>query len=273
MTLNLVVNFNLDDYQAAGVDIDGTAVNSEPIIREVIEAMSAAAGYTIQPDDWDTLAGLGDRGVWKKLCEWYPDMVKSYPSGEEFELQRLRNYINRIPEVEANEPVLRLVNHFLEASKSVVAVTASPVEFAIPHLENTGYPLGKMMDPITQEEAFTRKLESKPAPALYNLAYHQAGLELLNQGVSDTFNRRDFLALEDSPTGVYAALAAGMTVIQFTNMCVPADPERVKALEEEFGGRYIGMKFADLDAVLDRATSLQAPHPARTNGPSLTANM
>ena len=64
---------------------------------------------------------------------------------------------------------------------------------------------------------------AKPAPDIYLLAAHKLGIA-----------PRHCLALEDSPTGVRAALAAGMTVIQIPDLLEP--DETVRALGHAIAG-------------------------------------
>ncbi len=64
---------------------------------------------------------------------------------------------------------------------------------------------------------------AKPAPDIYLLAAHKLGVEPAH-----------CLALEDSPTGVRAALAAGMHVIQIPDLLEP--DESVRALGHRIAG-------------------------------------
>ena len=64
---------------------------------------------------------------------------------------------------------------------------------------------------------------AKPAPVIYLLAAHKLGVEPAH-----------CLALEDSPTGVRAALAAGMHVIQIPDLLEP--DESVRALGHRIAG-------------------------------------
>ncbi len=247
---------DLFDFKALFIDIDGTAVNSEAIIREVIHEISLPAGYDVKPKDWDTLAGLGDIGVWTQIVKWCPEFAETFPTGEDFENARLERYVERIGEVQPYKPVQDLVNMFIQNGKDVCAVTNSPPRIANPHLIKTGYP-HKTMGLFTQDHAYAVNLPTKPEPHLYDMAYHATGAARLSRGVGDVFNKINCLVLEDSPTGVKAGLKAGMTVIQFTDMCGEMDPDEVRELEEAHGGKYIPMTFADLENIL-KSTSAPA---------------
>lgn len=240
----------LMDADALFIDIDGTAVNSEPVIREVIEELAAAAGYNFKPKDWDILAGIGDREVGKKLAEWSPKFAEKYPTGEAFEVARLRRYVERIGEVRANQPVLDLVNAFVGAGKHVVAVTNSPIDLATEHLTITGYPI-QDMGLISQEDAYERRLEPKPSPALYDLAFYKTGLAMLDLGVCGKLKRKNCLVLEDSATGVRGGLRAGMMTIQFTDMCKVLDSDEAAKISTRKAS-FHPMRFSDMSQMLEQ---------------------
>ncbi|MEM7618142.1 MAG: HAD family phosphatase [Pseudomonadota bacterium] len=239
------------DAEAAFVDIDGTLVNSEPIIRDVIEELAKEAGYNFKEKDWDSLAGIGDREVGKQIATWCPEFADKYPTGEDFEIARLKRYEERIGEVKANQPALDLVNLFIKAGKPVVAVTNSPIHLAKKHLKIAGYPADKM-GLISQEDAYDRSLEPKPNPALYELAFYKTALDRLDSGVQGGFKRKKCLILEDSGTGVRAGLRAGMMTIQFTDMCKVLDSEEAAQISSRKASFY-PMKFEDLANMMSQA--------------------
>ncbi len=247
-------------YTGLYIDIDGTAVNSEPIIREVIGEISLPAGYKVEPKHWDTLAGLGDKGVWAKICEWHPPFAETFVSGPEFEKARLKRYVERIDEVQPHQSVLDLTNAFLDAGKPAYAVTNSPPRIAVPHLKGTGYPLDCMAGLITETEANNLGLPSKPQPAMYDMAIERERTRSAIVGLSADFTKVSCLAVEDSPTGVEAGLRAGMTVIQLTDMCGQMDDTKVSKLQQEFGGIYVPMTFSELQGLVS------SPNVAHVNG-------
>lgn len=252
MTINVAPILDLNAYDALFVDIDGTAVDSEPVIRKIINQMSADAGYVLSPKAWDELGGLGDKGVWAKICEWFPDFSKSYENGDVFEYARLEQYAKRIDEVQAHPSVKRLVNLFIDQAKDTGAVTNSKPEIAVRHLEGTGYPLDKMFL-LTEFDAHSRGLKSKPEPALYHMAYHKTASNRLDRGLVSNFKKAGCLVLEDSPNGARAGLRAGHTVIQLIDLAKPLGMEEVRSFTARHRSKYHAMTFGNFDALVTAA--------------------
>lgn len=253
---------NLLDYEAAFIDIDGTAVDSEPVIRRIIEDMAREAGFHLEPDCWKVLGGLGDKGVWKQLHAWRSDFNLTYNTAEFFEEVRLSRYFDCIANTKPHQPVLEFTHMFIEEGRDVGAVTNSPPRIAEPHLCNAGYPRDKMFL-LTEIDAHSRNLPSKPHPALYNMAFHQVGLKRLDRGVQKPFEKASCLVLEDSPNGARAGLRAGHTTIHFTDLANPLAREEVDDLTYSNGSIYHPMPMAEFDRLVKSARALKrVPVPA-----------
>lgn len=240
-------------FQALFTDIDGTAVDSEPIIRKVIENMAEEAEIIITPDDWSILGGLGDKGVWKNLTNRSNHFLSVYKSGEAFEKARLERYIERITEVAPHQPVLDLTHHFIAAGKPVWAVTNSPPRIANPHLENAGYPL-ESMGLVTELDAHEKGLPSKPERGMYSLAFYQAALGNLSPGDTKILRRENCLVLEDSPNGTRAGLREEMVTVQLIDLSPPLAAEEVVDLTSGHPERYFPMTLAQFEQVVNTIT-------------------
>lgn len=230
----------IDTFKALKTDIDGTAANSEPIIRKVINDMARDDGYELTDEHWDHLGGIGDPAVFYKICEWHPPFARLFEDGKIFEAARIDRYVENIPLVRAHQPVLKTVEWFLENQKDVCAVTNSPDRVATPHLVHTGYPRDKM-GLLTLDDG-----PAKPDPALYNMSFQRCALKFPG------LQKHHCLVLEDSATGVRAGLRAGMVTIQFTDMCKPLEDAEAEAIAAQTGASYIKTTFDEYDKIFSQ---------------------
>ena len=253
-------------FQALFTDIDGTAVASEPRNQIVIEDLTRAGGYEIKPEDWDDLVGSGDEFIWLGICKKHPDFVKTYPSADAFEQACADEYARRLDEIELHEPVRDIVVEFIQNSRDVAAVTNAITRTGIDNLRHTGYPLDDMAFVLGKDDVKNAGRKIKPDGDHYLYA-----LELLN-GQRAAANKpplapEDCLVLEDTQTGVRAALRAGMTVIQITDSTNALPDEEAKDLMALYGGSYYTTTLSDIQPL---ARTLDRSPPPRGRGRRLT---
>lgn len=196
--------------EALFIDIDGTAVDSEPLIRSIIEKMADNAGYKINPSHWQKFAGLGDKGIWEYIVAEHPDFQDSYPSAHAFEIARMKIYVAQIDNVQPILPVRNLTETFLDAGKPVVAVTTALREIGTRNLIAGGYRIGDI--PLfAAEDATDIGKRLKPYPDLYEMAFQATA------NLTPHLMKSHSLGLEDSPNGALASLRAEIPTIQFNN--------------------------------------------------------
>jgi len=245
MSQTLSTMFNI---KALFMDVDGTAVLSEERNREAIEHVAEQGGHTIRPEDWDYLAGAGDEVIWEKICQKNPDFILSYPTADDFEQACVAAYTARKSELKVNEAVRDIVQHFIGNNVSVAAISNSLSDVVKDNLDITGYDTDLLDFILTKTEIRDLGLQTKPAPDPY---LH--GLKILNEQRQerglDTVAVSECLILEDSLTGVRAALKAGMRVIHIRDDSGPLPEAEQERLEKAHDGQYYSCDLNTLPLV------------------------
>ncbi len=175
-------------------DCDGTLVDSEPLAWRSWERELGAHGYTLTPADIERTRGRGYPEVHAHFAEridGFPDAAAFWPrfSGTLFELfeAELTPFDDAV--TAARELQVRRI--------PVAIASASPRERLDRTLTAAG--LTGLFDVTVAGDEVAR---GKPAPDIFLLAAERLGVQA-----------EECVAVEDSPPGVQAALAAGMTVV------------------------------------------------------------
>ncbi|WP_101926298.1 MULTISPECIES: HAD family hydrolase [Luteimonas] len=206
-------------------DMDGLLLDSERVILECLQTAATGQGIDIAPDWWLQMIGQTD-AVCRALLG-----ARIGPAAADALLDD--GHARYIAIAEAGVPhrpgvvalLALLARH--DVPRAVATSTRTPL--AQRKLGAAG--LLPYFDVVCTSSDVARP---KPAPDVYLLAAARLGIA-----------PAQCLVLEDSPTGVRAALAAGMTVIQVPDLVEPDDG--VRAL----GHRIVGS--------LDEARALLAP--------------
>ncbi len=183
-------------YRAVVFDMDGVLADSEPVYEDAVNAVLSPFGKTIDEDLHTRIMGHGVEATWEVLIAALrlPGVIADYIAPYDRELcERLARVAKPLP------GVTELVGE-LHRRRVPVAVASS------------SWPgwIEALLRGIGLSDAFDGHLVSasmvehpKPAPDLYLLAARQLGLP-----------PADCIAIEDTPTGLRAAKAAGMFSIQ-----------------------------------------------------------
>ncbi|AQV92429.1 HAD family hydrolase [Cupriavidus necator] len=182
-------------------DCDGVLVDSEPIVNRVLNQMLNELGIEISLED-STRLFLG-RAVREEL-----DMIARM-RGAPLPDNWLSTWLARRNAVLEEE--VAAVAHVREAIRAVAATgmpvcVASGADRVKVKLQLTKTGLVELFQQDAREHIFsaTEVARSKPAPDVYLLAARTMGVEPARCAV-----------VEDSPTGVTAGVAAGMTVFGY----------------------------------------------------------
>ncbi|MCB9989764.1 MAG: HAD family phosphatase [Rhodospirillales bacterium] len=234
--------------RACFIDVDGTAVLSEPRNRAAIEDVAAEGGFTITKDHWKKgFAGAGDEVIWERICEEFPEFKNSYADAKSFEDACVDAYAKRISEVEVNRPVLEMV-HYLHQNDVYIGVVSNSLESVVrQNLDHTHYPTDEFNVIVCKDEVRKNGMKTKPSADPYKLALDQLNAKL-PPGV-DPIKPSECLILEDSKTGSRAGLRFGGIVVQLLDDDTALPKKERRTLTDEFNSAYHGCLLDSLHHV------------------------
>ncbi|WP_374012345.1 HAD family hydrolase [Pseudoxanthomonas koreensis] len=216
--------------QAVIFDMDGLMLDSERAITDCHAQAAAALGHDLPPDYWLRMVGTGDAACRTMLVERLGEAAADALLAHSGKL-----YDARVAAGIPHRPGILPLLHWLQARgvpRAVATSTRRPL--AMYKLDKAGL-LPFFAAVCTSTDVF----HPKPEPDVYLLAAQRLGVA-----------PAQCLVLEDSPTGVRAALAAGMTAVQVPDLVAP--DAQVRAL----GHRIV----ASLDEA-QRLLAAQLPAP------------
>jgi pseudouridine-5'-monophosphatase len=182
-------------YNAVIFDMDGVLADSEPVYVAAIDAVLASQGKKMDRALHEKITGHGVHATWETLIEAMslPGNVADYLDAYDRELQtRLAKLRDALPGVQDLIAALK--------RRRIPIAVASSSWLAWVDALLTGIGLRDAFDAVASA---TEVENPKPAPDLYLLAASRIGMA-----------PERCVAVEDTPTGLTAARAAGMLAIQ-----------------------------------------------------------
>lgn len=217
--------------EAVIFDMDGLMLDSERAITDCLARASALLGEEIAPDYWLGMVGKGDAACRTMLAERI-----GQARGDALLAHARGLYDAVVEQGIPHRPGIIALLEWLAANGIPRAVgTSTRRPLALRKLEAAG--LLWRFDAIATSSDVEH---AKPAPDIYLLAARRLGIAPAH-----------CLVLEDSPTGVQAALAAGMTPIQIPDLVAP--DEAVRAL-----GHRIVASLEDAQRLLEASLAPSA---------------
>jgi len=187
-------------------DLDGLLLDSEQVQLDCMNQAALELGQDLPQALLHSLIGRSEALNYQQLCKHLGQ------AATDALLERVNACYNQ--QVNAglrHRPgVSELLDMLVDYDVPRAVATSSQRMAALSKLKNAGL-LGYFSAVATSSDVPL----PKPAPDVYLLAAERLGIPPTN-----------CLALEDSPTGVQAALAAGMTVIQVPDVLLPDDSVR-----------------------------------------------
>jgi beta-phosphoglucomutase len=205
------------------LDYNGTLADDEPLLASIYERLFAEAGVPYTRERyWAELAGYSDPEIVARVLE------AAGRGGEGALAQRLLGRRTELYlETVAREPPIRPGAAALvrAAAARVPVGVVSGAQRAEVEAALRASGLRPLLDPVVTAEDVER---GKPAPDGY-----LRGLTRLGERLGDDLPAAAVLAIEDSPQGVAAALAAGLRCIALAGT---AGAERLGAAERVVDG-------------------------------------
>ena len=213
--------------QAVIFDCDGTLVDSEPLARAAWERSLAPHGYAIDEDDYASLIGLPYLRVHGFFAERIPGLADpaTFWAGYSDKLFALID-----SELAAFPDALETVREVRALGLSVAVASSSPRTRLDRTLARAG-----LADAFPVTVAGDEVEHGKPAPDMFLEAAERLGVEPCA-----------CVAIEDSPPGVAACLAAGMYTVGVARL-----PEAAAGLQDA----HVVVDRLSARAVLDGVTS------------------
>jgi len=190
--------------EALLIDLDGTLADSHPALRSCFYAFLARRGIEASSEDFDALDGVRLGEIPARLQERFSIAEPLESLRREYEAGVMDAYAGIAPSRGAAE----LVRDAAAEGMQLVLVTSAPRAFATAFLRAAGL-----------DAAFTGVVSGEDVPGKPDPAPFKRALELARVPAKRA------LAIEDAPSGVSAARAAGVDVLG-----VAAEPARSDAL-------------------------------------------
>ena len=180
-------------FSAVIFDMDGLLVDSEPIWHEVERDLIEAQGYTYALDVRNSTIGLQVHEFAHIIYKHYPKVADS----SEGVAQAIVKGMTSVPREKVKaQPGADAIIRYVAEQNIPRAIASSSVQAIIEHfVEIMGW-----ADLIPRRFSTEFVNRGKPAPDIYLYTTEQLGIP-----------PEKCLALEDSPAGTQAAIAAGMT--------------------------------------------------------------
>lgn len=182
-------------FQAVIFDCDGVLVESEKLAFDLEVELLTALGCSVEPETFRSACfGKTEEAAFAYFQETWGDLIPpSFPDDYRTALNDLyQRDLVAIPEVSETLSLLDLPKAVASNSPSRRLTLALTKTGLMPHFKDHFFPVDAVE-------------KGKPAPDLYLAAAASLGVK-----------PHLCLAVEDSPTGVAAGRAAGMTVLGFT---------------------------------------------------------
>ncbi len=182
-------------YEAVIFDMDGVLADSEPVYNAAMQAVLNPLGIQITEAHQREIMGSSIENTWRYFCETFALEGPLDALVEAYDLHLRRS----LAEVHDPLPGVRSVVDALKQRKAPIAVASSSIPEWIAALLG-GLGLAEAFDAtVSVREAGA----SKPAPDVYLLAAQRLNTDPAR-----------CIAIEDTPTGIASARAAGMFVVQ-----------------------------------------------------------
>lgn len=190
-------------------DMDGTLVDTEPFNTEIEKRQFRINDLHISEEEHQQYLGIASDAMWRVIAERHQLQTPVSEIIEQNHKESFR-YLSEVDHIPVMPGLVELLEK-LQAGKHPMAVASSSTPEIIDLVLNRTN-LRKYFQVVVSAQETGK---SKPEPDVFFLAAEKLGVEPAN-----------CLVVEDSPNGIKAALAAGMTCIAYEGP--GADPQKQK---------------------------------------------
>jgi HAD superfamily hydrolase (TIGR01509 family) len=219
--------------EAIVFDFDGLILDTEIVLYRIIDAIFREHGTTLGYELWQSFIGHKDHPHWVDILQ---EQVGRPLDREALVELRQGRYLAEVEQLPVLEGVLELIDAATAAGVALAVASSSSASWVGRHLERIGI-RDRFAAMCTGDEV----PRGKPWPDVYLLALDRLGCPAAGA-----------VAIEDSPVGCDAAVAAGMVAV-----AVPSEMTRDLAFPS---ARRVVTSAAELD--LDVLASLVDEGPA-----------
>lgn len=180
-------------------DFDGLILDTESSEFHSVRLTFAEHGLVLERAEWQRIIGTANHPHWSEMLE----LALGRPLVDrDAVIVRHRERHRATVAAETVRPgVVELLDAVAADGVPAAVVSSSSRAWVVGHLDRLGL-RGRFAEVVTRDDVGDDRARTKPAPDLFLLAAERLGV--IPTGC---------VVLEDSPPGVAAALAAGMTVV------------------------------------------------------------
>ena len=212
-------------FAAAIFDLDGTLIDTERLVIDAGLETLQDLGHQVSRDFMVSLVGIDETEGHRRLCAQLGVDLRAGPFDAAWSAATRRRYAEGIPLMAGVDHLLTELTRMrlpraVATNSTTQGARRKLTEAGLLHHFDTHHVVG-----------FDAVARPKPAPDVFLAAAGRLGVAA-----------SDCVAFEDSDTGVAAALAAGMTVVQIPDM-LPANRRDAHHLAETIldGARACGL--------------------------------
>lgn len=201
-------------------DIDGVLADTENRQTRKKIATAEKFGIELTEKDLPNLEGISVPAVWK----WLTDSKELEVDKETFAEEGVKLYLADPEEIKARDGALEAVSYLHRLEVPMCAVSSGEEEEVVANLEGSGFK-DYMQFFISSKDVQNTKPHPEPYLKGISKLCEELGLDV------DTIEKINFVAVEDTPTGITSAKAASMTAVFW-----PENPE-IKCPEADYTAR------------------------------------
>jgi HAD superfamily hydrolase (TIGR01509 family) len=214
-------------------DFDGLILDTETSAFDSAVVAWADHGLVLERGEWQRLIGTADHPHWLDMLE--QALGRPIDDREALRVKRQDEHHAIVLAERPRPGVEALLRAATEGGVPTAVASSSEWDWVGNHLDRLGL-LGWFGHVVTRDDVGGDRARTKPSPELFLIAAERLGLD-----------PAVCVAFEDSPHGVVAARAAGMTVVAVpgpmtAGMAFPGADRVVTSLSE--------VTLADLDALV-----------------------